>query len=57
MSLFEKIKKLYPSIKDSDFGVFGSITLRDDSDGKGEFIERWEHSELKKPTDEELKEV
>ena len=55
MSLFEKIKQLYPSLNDSDFGIGGSISLRDDSDGNGQFIERWDHPTLQKPTEEQLK--
>ena len=57
MSLYEKIKKIYPSIKDSDFGLNGSISLRCDSDGRGEYIERWEHETFKKPTDEQLQQA
>jgi hypothetical protein len=55
MSLFEKIKQIYPSLKDSDFGIFGSISLRNDADGRGDYIEEWNHPTLQKPTEEQLK--
>ena len=52
MTLFEKIKSLYPSLEDKDFMTV--ITLQNDSDGKGDYIAKWEHPTLAKPTDEEL---
>jgi hypothetical protein len=30
------------------------ITLQNDSDGKGDYIAKWEHPTLAKPTDAEL---
>ncbi len=50
--LSEKIKKLYPSLTDQDFRTV--ITLQNDSDGKGDYIAKWEHPTLPRPTDEEL---
>ena len=50
--MYEKIKALYPSLTDNDFLTV--ITLQNDSDGKGDYIARWEHPTLAKPTDEEL---
>ena len=50
--LYDKIKALYPSLEDKDF--FTVITLQNDSDGKGDYIAKWEHPTLAKPTDEEL---
>ena len=50
--LYEKIKSLYPSLEDKDF--MSVITLQNDSDGKGDYIAKWEHPTLAKPTDEEL---
>jgi len=45
MSLYESIIAALPELADSnEFGRDGSITLRDDSDGKGEYIARWEYS-------------
>ena len=53
--LYEKIKLLYPNIENKDFDpIKGVITLQNDSDGKGDYIAKWEHPTLAKPTDEEL---
>ena len=54
MTLFEKIKTIYPSLNDVDFSPIGTIRLQNDSDGKGDYIASWEHPTLSKPTDEEL---
>jgi hypothetical protein len=55
MNLYEKILSIYPQLTDNDF-VSGNatITLQNDSDGKGDYIAKWEHPTLAKPTDEEL---
>ena len=50
--MFEKIKSIYPELTDVDFLTV--ITLQNDSDGKGDYIAKWEHPTLAKPTDEEL---
>ena len=50
--LYEKIKQLYPSLTDKDFMTV--IKLQNDSDGKGDYIAKWEHPTLARPTDEEL---
>lgn len=52
MSLYEKIKQLYPSLTDKDFMTV--ITLQNDSDGKGDYIAAWNHSTLPRPTQEQL---
>jgi hypothetical protein len=52
MTLYEKIKQIYPELTDNDF--FTVITLQNDSDGKGDYIAKWEHPTLPKPTDEQL---
>ena len=52
--LYEKIMKIYPEITIDDFGITGTIILQNDSDGKGDYIAKWEHPTLAKPTDEEL---
>lgn len=44
MTLFEQIMAAYPELTDADFGRFGTIELRDDSDGLGAYIEKWEYS-------------
>ena len=52
MNLYEKIIKLYPDLTDTDF--FTVITLQNNSDGKGDYIAKWDHPTLPKPTDEQL---
>jgi len=50
MTLFEKIKTIYPELNDLDFLTV--ITLQ--NDGKGDYIAKWEHPTLPRPSDEEL---
>jgi len=52
MTLYDKIMALYPSLTQQDFLTV--ITLQNNSDGKGDYIAKWEHPTLSKPTDEEL---
>ena len=52
MFLYNKIIKLYPELTQQDFMTV--ITLQNDSDGKGDYIAKWEHPTLPKPTDEQL---
>jgi hypothetical protein len=53
--LYDKIKQLYPQLSDTDFmPIVGTIALQNDSDGKGDYIAKWEHPTLAKPTDEQL---
>ena len=52
MTLLEKIKTLYPQLTDYDFMTV--ITLQNDSDGKGDYIAKWEHPTLPRPTEEQL---
>jgi hypothetical protein len=54
MTLPEKIKSIYPELTNMDFSPFGTIVLQNDSDGKGDYIAKWEHPTLARPTDEEL---
>ena len=54
MTLFEKITTLYPELKIEDFGPRGTIMLQNDSDGKGDYIAKWEHPTLPRPTEEQL---
>ena len=49
--LYDKIKTIYPELTDNDFLTV--IRLQNDSDGKGDYIAKWEHT-LPKPTDEQL---
>jgi len=52
MTLYDKIKSLYPELTDHDFMTV--ITLQNDSDGKGDYIAKWEHPTFARPTDEQL---
>jgi XkdW protein len=52
MTLYEKIKAIYPNLEDKDFETV--ITLQNDSDGKGDYIAKWEHPTLARPTEEQL---
>jgi hypothetical protein len=52
MTLYEKIKDLYPSLEDKDFMT--TIRLQNDSDGKGDYIAKWEHPTYARPTAEQL---
>jgi hypothetical protein len=52
MNLYEKIITLYPSLTQQDFLTV--ITLQNDSDGKGDYIAKWEHPTLARPTEEQL---
>jgi hypothetical protein len=51
MTLYDKIMALYPSLTIEDF--LDTIRLQNNSDGKGDYIAKWEHT-LPKPTDEQL---
>ena len=52
--MFEKIIKIYPQLINEDFSPRGTIILQNDSNGKGDYIAKWEHPTLARPTDEEL---
>ena len=52
MTLHEKIKQMYPELIDYDF--INTIVLQNDSDGKGDYIAKWEHPTLPRPTAEQL---
>ena len=52
MTLYDKIMALYPSLTQQDFLTV--IHLQNDSDGKGDYIAKWEHPTLARPTAEEL---
>jgi hypothetical protein len=53
MTLYEKIIALYPELNNYDF-AFGDITLQNDSNGRGDYIAKWEHPTLPRPTEEQL---
>ena len=52
MTLYDKIIALYPELANFNFAA-SIITLQNDSDGKGDYIAKWEHT-LPRPTDEQL---
>ena len=52
MTLYDRIKALYPELTDRDFMT--TIRLQNDSDGKGDYIALWEHPTLARPTDAQL---
>ena len=50
--MYDKIMALYPNLTQQDFLTV--ITLQNDSNGKGDYIAKWEHPTLARPTDKEL---
>lgn len=52
MTLYEKIIALYPELRDEDFLTV--IMLQNDLDGRGDYIAKWEHPTLERPTSEQL---
>jgi hypothetical protein len=45
MSLYDQIIDAYPELTNDDFDPsFGSIYLRNDSDGEGDYIAKWDYS-------------
>ena len=45
MTLYEQLIAALPELTQADFAPFtGTIVLRDDSDGQGTYIEKWEYS-------------
>lgn len=56
MNLYEKIIALYPELANYNFAD-GDIFLQNDLDGRGDYIAKWEHPTLPRPTDEQLEGV
>lgn len=52
--MYEKIIILFPELKDKYLPDLG-IWLQNDADGKGDYIAKWEHPTLPKPTEAQLK--
>jgi len=53
MTLYEKIMEIYPQLTIDDFYPNrGTILLQ--NEGKGDYIEKWEHPTFARPTDEQL---
>jgi len=55
MALYDQILAIYPTLTSADFSpITGTIHLQNDSDGKGDYISKWEHPTLAKPTEAQL---
>jgi hypothetical protein len=52
MTLYEKIMAIYPQLEQQDFMT--TIRLQNNSDGRGDYIAKWDHPTLPRPTDEQL---
>ena len=52
MTLYEKIKSIYPDLTNMDFMT--TIVLQNNSDGNGDYIAKWEHPTYSEPTQSEL---
>jgi hypothetical protein len=52
MALYDDLIAAIPELTKEDFGFNGTIVLRDDSDGMGAYIDKWEYS---KPIPDGLK--
>jgi hypothetical protein len=52
MNLYEKIMSIYPQITEQEMLNF--IRFQNDSDGKGDYIAKWEHPTLTRPTQTQL---
>jgi hypothetical protein len=52
MTLYDKIIALYPDLTSMDFMTV--ITLQNDSDGNGDYIAKWDHPTLPRPTEDQL---
>ena len=53
MTLHEKLVTIYPELETYNF-ISGKIILQNDSDGKGDYIAKWEHPTLTRPTQTQL---
>jgi len=52
MTLYEKVKTIYPELKNIDFQT--TIRLQNDWDGAGDYIAQWDHPTYPQPTQEQL---
>jgi hypothetical protein len=58
MTLYEKIISIHPALTIDDFFPGkGTIIIQNDSDGRGDYIAKWEHPTLARPTQEQLDSV
>ena len=56
ISLSDKIVAIYPDLKGVRFNE-GDIIVENNSDGKGDFIAKWDVKDKSKPTDKQLEAV
>jgi len=56
MTLYEKIKSIYPDIEESSFlrDREDNAVIKLRNDGNGDYIEEWNHPTLTEPTQAEL---
>ena len=54
MALYNDIVAALPELEDLLAFSNGTIILQNDSDDAGDYIAKWEHPTLPRPTDEEL---
>ena len=55
MTLTEKIISIYPQLTEKDFMTV--IILQNDGDNRGDYIAKWNHPTLARPTQEQLDSV
>jgi hypothetical protein len=55
MTLYEKVMAIYPQITNRE--MLECIRFQNDSDGKGDYIAKWNHPTYPKPTDAQLAEI
>ena len=53
MTLSEKIINIYPELSGEPLHRVG-VFVQNDSDGRGDYIAKWDHPTLPQPTDEQL---
>ena len=56
MTLYQKIISIYPELTNSHLYDNG-IVIQNDSNGQGDYIAKWEHPTLARPTQAQLDEV
>ena len=55
MTPYEQITAIYPElVAQQQVFMDGTITLQNDSDGRGDYIQAWNHPTLAEPTAEQL---
>ncbi|SVA67046.1 uncharacterized protein METZ01_LOCUS119900 [marine metagenome] len=52
--LVTKIKKVHASLSDDDLNNSEIIELQNNLDGRGDYIKKWKHPSLAKPTQDQL---